>query len=192
VTLYALIASLGIGALYAETAFAHSGSPGTAAAAGGLAFAGLAISFLAPALLFKYSNADAAPRVMTQVISRALVASVVVLAVQVLTWVIITPRDVALLEELYVFALIVILLFHGLGGAVASHVVYLQQTHQYNSNQLLLVLVLVTLLLLILVLYFLAFDFAIARDAHIHLRDMMAVTLVLMSYGRAIYLMAHH
>jgi hypothetical protein len=61
-----------------------------------------------------------------------------------------------------------------------------------HSNQLVAVLVLVTLILLVLVLYFLAFDWAIPRDASIHERDLTLLTLVLLGYGRAIFLMAHH
>jgi hypothetical protein len=71
-------------------------------------------------------------------------------------------------------------------------VIYLQATRQYNSNQLAAILLLVTLLLLVLVLYFIAFDWAIPRDAYVHLRDLTMITLVLLAYGRAIYLMAHH
>jgi hypothetical protein len=100
--------------------------------------------------------------------------------------------DVSLLEGLYVYSLVAGLLFHGLGGAVASHVVYLQQTKQYNSNQLVAVLVLITLILLVLVLYFLAFDWALPRDTSIHVRDLTLLTLVVLGYSRAIFLMAHH
>ena len=128
---------------------------------------------------------------MSQVISRALVAALIVLTLNVFAWFALED-GVRLLEELYGYSLVAIFLFHGLGGAISSHVVYLQQTKQYNSDQLVAVLVLVTLSLLVLVLYFLAFDWAIPRDAYIRLRDLTLVTLALLGYGRAVYLMAHH
>ena len=189
---FALLASLGFAALYAESALARSGSSTMAGVVGVVVFIAFAVSFLVPPRLFRYSNADAAPRVMSQVIARAVVATSIVLVVDVIVWIVVARSEVALAEELYVYSLMAILLFHGFGGAIASHVVYLQQTKQYNSNQLVAILVLVTLLLFILILYFLAFDFAIPRDGYIHVRDLTALTLVLLGYGRAIYLMAHH
>ncbi|HEX9074147.1 MAG TPA: hypothetical protein VF932_00125 [Anaerolineae bacterium] len=189
---YAVAVSLGFGGLYGGTAFAHTESPEAALTAGALAGIAFAVSFLMPPVFFRYSNGDTAPRVMSQVLGSAMTASLVVLAANAAVWVVVARPDIGLLEELYVYALIGILLFHGLGGAIASHVVYLQQTRQYNSNQLVAVLVLVTLILLVLILYFLAFDFAIPRDAYIHVRDLATITLVLIAYGRAIYRMAHH
>ncbi len=188
----ALVASLGFGVLYAQTALAHTGSPGAAIAIGVFVFIAFVVSFLVPPVRFRYSNADVAPRVMSQVMASAISASAVILAANIVVWILIAPEDVGLLEELYVYSLMAILLFHGFGGAIASHVVYLQQTHQYNSNQLVAVLVLVTLLLFVLILYFLAFDYAIPRDASIHVRDLTTITLVLLAYGRAVYRMAHH
>lgn len=190
--LYAVAVSLGFGGLYAGTIFAHTGSSSTAVTAGVLAASAFAVSFLVPPVLFRYSNADTAPRVMGQVLGSAAAGSLIVLAANAAVWIVAARPDVGLLEELYVYSLIAILLFHGLGGAIASHVVYLQQTRQYNSDQLVAVLVMVTLILLILVLYFLAFDFAIPRDAYIHVRDLATVTLILLAYSRAIYRMAHH
>jgi hypothetical protein len=190
--LYALLASLGFASLYAETAFAHTQSPAIGITAGVLVFIAFSVAFLVPPLVFRYSNAEAAPKVMSQVMARAISAALVTLATAVVVWFVIARDEVSLLEELYVYSLLAIFLFHGFGGAVASHIVYLQQTKQYNSNQLVAVLVLVTLLLLVLLLYFLTFDFAFLRDASIHLRDLIAITLVLLGYGRAIYLMAHH
>jgi uncharacterized membrane protein len=90
------------------------------------------------------------------------------------------------------YTLITVFIFYGFAGAIASHVVYLQQTKQYNSNQLVAVLALVTLLLFVLILYFVALDWAMARDAYVHLRDLTLITLILVGYGRAVYLMAHH
>jgi len=188
---FAIVSALGFGVLYAQTAFAHIPSAQAALLGGAIATLAFLVSFLLPPRWFHYTNADVAPRVMSQVIARAAVGALIVLGLNALIW-FAFGASVSLLEELYVYALVAILLFHGWGGAVASHVVYLQQTRQYNSNQLVAVLVLVTLILLILVLYFLAFDWAIPREPYIHTRDLTLVTLVLLGYGRAIYLMAHH
>ncbi len=190
--LYSLLASLGFALLYGQTALAHTGSTGAGVVIGALAFVALAISFLAPPRWFRYTHADAAPRVMSQVISRAIVAAILVLALSIAAWLLVAPSSIAWVEELYTYALLAIFLFHGFGGAIASHVIYLQATHQYNSNQLVAVLVTVTLLIFVLILYFLALDWAIPRDESIHLRDLIVLTLVLLGYGRAIYLMAHH
>ena len=190
--LYTLIASLGFGALYAQTALAQTPSPTTALAVGALALIAFAISFLVPPRFFRYTNADAAPVVLSQLMARGAVAAAIVLGTNIAVWLIAGRDSVALVEELYIYSLVAIFLFHGLGGVVASHVIYLQATKQYNSNQLAAVLLLITLLLLALVLYFVAFDWAIARDAAIHLRDLTLITLILLAYGRAIYLMAHH
>ncbi len=190
--LYSIVASLGFSALYTVSALERGQTFPAATVAGGIAFVGFVLSFVAPPFLFRYSNAEPAPRVMSQVSTRAITAALIVIAVDVIAWAIIAREEVSLVEELYGYALLAIFLFHGFGGAVASHVVYLQQTHQYNSNQLVAVLVFVTLLMLFLVLYFLAFDFVLPRDPHVHVRDLTAITLVLLGYGRAIYLMAHH
>jgi hypothetical protein len=189
--LYALVASLGFGLLYAETAFARVPSLDGSAGYGAAACAAFLLAFLVPPRLFRYTNDDRAPRVMSQLIARAVVAALIVLALNVGVWFMLAD-GIRLLEELYVYALIALFLFHGFAGAVAAHVVYLQQTKQYNSNQLVAVLGLVTLILLVLTLYFIAFDWAIPRDAYIHLRDLTLVTLALLAYGRAVYLMAHH
>ena len=189
--LYAICVSLGFGVLYVGTTLTRTQSPAMAWLFGAATFLAFLISFILPPRLFRYTNDDVAPRVMSQVITRAVVAALIVLALNVGGWVVLSG-GVPLLEEMYMYTLVAILLFHGFGGAVASHVVYLQQTKQYNSNQLVAVLVLVTLILLVLVLYFLVFDWAIPRDASIHLRDLTLLTLVLLGYGRAIFLMAHH
>ena len=190
--LYALIASLGFGALYAQTALAHTQLPALALAVGALALLAFAISFLAPPRFARYTHADIAPAVLSKLMTRGIAASIIVLALNIATWLIVGRENVALVEELYVYSLVAIFLFHGFGGVIASHVVYLQATKQYNSNQLAAVLLLVTVLLLVLILYFVAFDWAIARDAYVHLRDLTLITLVLLAYGRAIYVMAHH
>lgn len=179
-------------ALYAQTALAHTQAPATALAVGALVLIAFAISFLAPPRIFRYTNAEAAPVVLSQLMARGGAATAITLATNIVVWLIVGRDSVALVEELYVYSLVVIFLFHGFGAVMASHVVYLQATRQYNSNQLAAILLLVTLLLLVLVLYFVAFDWAIARDAYVHLRDLTLITLVLLAYGRAIYLMAHH
>ena len=190
--LYALIASLGFSALYAQTTLAHAQSTPTALAVAAFVFIAFAISFLVPPRFFRYTHADAAPVVLSQLMARGGAAAAITLATNLVVWLIVGRGSVALVEELYVYSLVAIFLFHGFGGVIASHVVYLQATRQYNSNQLAAVLLLVTLLLLVLILYFVAFDWAIARDAYIHLRDLTLITLVLLAYGRAIYRMAHH
>lgn len=189
--LYALFASCGFGILYAETTFARLQSPLPTAIIGGLAFAAFLISFLLPPQIFRYTNDDIAPRVQTKVINRAILAAVIVLALNVVVGFALAD-GVRLLEELYGYSLVALFLFHGFAGAIASHVVYLQQTQQYNSNQLVAVIGLVTVILLVPMLYLIALDWAIPRDAYIHLRDLTLVTLVFIGYGRAVYLMAHH
>jgi len=192
VIIYALIASFGFGALYAQTALAHTQSPATAWVVGALVWIAFAVSFLVPPRFFRYAHADVAPVVLSQLMGRGITAAAITLATNIAVWLIVGRDQVALVEELYVYSLVAIFLFHGFGGVMASHVVYLQATKQYNSNQLAAVVLLVTLLLLVLVLYFVAFDWAIPRDATVHLRDLTLITLVLLAYGRAIYRMAHH
>jgi hypothetical protein len=188
---YSLFVALGFGALYAGTALARTQQIESAAMIGALAFIGFLISFFVPPRFFPYTNTEVAPRVQTQVISRAAISSAMMLALNFTVWFVL-GRGVPLLEELYMYTLITVFIFHGFAGAIASHVMYLQQTQQYNSNQLVAVIAMVSLILLFLILYFVALDWAIARDAYIHLRDLMLVTLVLVGYGRAVYLMAHH
>ena len=188
---YALFVSLGFGALYAGTAYARTQQFELVATVGALAFGAFLVSFFFPSRLYTYTSADVAPRVQTQVIARAAVSSAITFALNIIIWLVL-DHSVSLLEELYMYALIAVFIFHGWAGAIASHVVYLQQTKQYNSNQLVAVIALVTLLLFVLLLYFITLDWAIPRDASIHLRDLTLVTLVLVGYGRAIYLMAHH
>lgn len=189
---YSFIASVGFSLLYAGAAYAHGSAFLPALAVGVIVIVLFAAGFLAPPYFLHYTDADQAPRVMSQVVARAGVGTVLVLVADAVTWFGAGRAGIALLEELYVYTLLAFLLFHGFGGAIASHVVYLQRTKQYNSNQLVAVLVFVTLLLLTLTLYFLAFDYFLPRDAYIHLRDLLAVTMILVGYGRAVYLMAHH
>lgn len=188
---YSLFVSLGFGGLYAGTAYTRTHRLEWAALVGVLAFIAFLISLLFPPRLYKYTNADVAPHVQTQVIARAAVSSVITLALNVVVWLAL-DRSVPLIEEMYMYTLITVFIFHGWAGAIATHVVYLQQTKQYNSNQLVAVIATVTLILFVLILYFITLDWAIPRDAYIHLRDLVLVTLVLVGLGRAVYLMAHH
>jgi hypothetical protein len=188
---FSFFAAVGWGILYFQTAFARTASLTPASLIGGLAFFTFLISFLVPPRFYRYTYQDVAPHVQTQVITRAAVGALLVLLLNGVVWGMLT-RDIPLLEELYGYSLLAIFLFHGLAGAMASHVVYLQRTHQYNSNQLVAVIGAITLILLILVLYLVTMDWALPRDASIHLRDLMLTTLIFLVYGRAVYLMAHH
>ena len=188
---YSLYVSLGFGALYAGTAYARTHRLELVAMIGALAFVALFVSLSLPLQFYKYTNADSAPRVQTQVISRAAISSAITLVLNLGVWIVL-GRGVPLVEEMYMYTLITVFIFHGWAGAIASHVVYLQQTQQYNSNQLVAVIAVVTLMLFILILYFIALDWAISRDAYIHLRDLALVTIVLVGFGRGVYLMAHH
>ena len=106
---------------------------------------------LAAAAVFRYTNDDVAPRVMSQVISRAprrradrpcaeRLRSGSRWRMASLCWKSCTSIRSSRFCSFTAWA-----------ARVASHVVYLQQTKQYNSNQLVAVLVLVTLILLVLV-----------------------------------------
>ncbi|MBI5029868.1 MAG: hypothetical protein HZB51_05025 [Chloroflexi bacterium] len=188
---YSLFVSFGFSGLYAGTAYIQTHRFELAAIIGALAFVAFLVSFLFPLRLYKFTNADVAPQAQTQVISRAAVSSAITFALNIVVWFVL-GRSVPLIEELYMYTLITIFIFHGWAGAIASHVVYLQQTKQYNSNQLVAVIAMVTLILFVLILYFITLDWAIPRDAYIHLRDLTLITLVLVGFGRAVYLMAHH
>ncbi len=189
---YALITSLGFAVLYMQTVLAHGFPQPTAIVIGLIAYVVFLLSFRLPEKFFNYTHQDVAPHVQTQVLSRAALASLLIVVMNAFVWFALDANSVALLEEMYMYSLVAVLLFHGFVGAIASHVVYLQQTKQYNSNQLVAVLVLVTLILIVLILYFVALDWAIARDAAVHVRDLLLITLVLLGFGRAIYLMAHN
>ncbi len=151
------------------------------------------LSYLIPPMLFRYDNAQAAPQVLSQLMKRAALATALVVTVGLFVlsitglWL-----DLPFLEELYALTLTGLVVFHGFGGAFAYHVVYLQQTRQYTSNQLAAVLITFTLLLFVLTLFFLNLDFAAARDAHIQRRDLLMLTTVLVGHGWSIYKVAHH
>ncbi len=189
--IYSLCISLLFAALYYQSALARAQTQSGALVIAGVAFAALLFAFLAPPRIYRYSNSDIAPDVMSQLMNRAMVASVVILALNATVWLWLGGA-VSVVEELYMYALVAIFLLHGLGGVMAPHVVYLQATQQYNSNQLAAILLLVTFVLLILILFFVALDWATPKSDYIHLRDLTLITLALAGYGRAIYLMAHH
>jgi hypothetical protein len=188
---YALIISTLFGLVYGEATAIRS--PAAATLVLVLTVALWLVSYLLPPLLFRYHNDQQAPVVLSRLMSRAgiAVACVVVASVFALAatglWL-----DLPYIEELFAFTLIGIVLFHGFGGPFAQHVVYLQQTGQYDSDQLAAALIGFTLMLFVLALFFLNLDFGIARDAHVQRRDLLLLTTSLIGYGRTIYLVAHH
>jgi hypothetical protein len=188
---YNLVVSVGFGILYMVTAFARVQTIETSLVIGVVTCAVFLLALVIPPRIFSYTNDNVAPRVQTQVINRAMISTAIIMTLNVAVWVFLA-RNIPLLEELYGYSLVEIFLCFGFAGAIASHVVYLQQTKQYNSNQLVAVIGVVTLILFVMVLVLLALDWAIARDAYVHLRDLILITLILLSYGRAVYLMAHH
>jgi hypothetical protein len=177
--------------MYGEAAYARS--PGSAVMSGLLAFVGVFFSLAASPRLFGYTGQTGASQVLTQLMRRAALGSGILVGTTLLVWLIIGRlSDPGLLGELYTFAALGVFVFQGLGETITRHAMYLQQTHQYDSNQLVAVLLAVTLMLFVLVLYFLAFDLARPPEFHAYFRDLTAITLVLIGYGRAVYLMAHH
>ncbi len=189
--LYTFIAAVGFSALYVEAAYARN--PSSAPVVAFVAFLATWLALGVPQMLYKYTNEDIAPTVLTQLMKRAAVGSALMGLNTVVAWFLIArPIDPVLIGELFVFTLIALFLFQGFGEVITRHVIYLQQTHQYNSNQLAAVLLMVTLLLFVLVLYFLAFDLGRAPELHPYIRDLLAISLTLLGYGRAVYLMAHH
>lgn len=189
--MYALIASLGFATLYGEAAFA-SDSP----AATIVALVSFALTFAAltlPSRLVSYRARDVAPVVLAQLVRRAALGSALMVMNAALAWLLVGHYgDPTLIGELYVFALLAVSIYQGLGEAIAHHVVYLQETRQYNSNQLAAVILMLTLVLFVLILYFLAFDLARPPELHAYLRDMIAISVALVGFGRAVYLMGHH
>jgi hypothetical protein len=189
--IYSIVMALFFAGLFAESARVYG--PGAMPGVGGLAFAGVLLSFVAPSQLFRYSNDDPAALVLTRLMQRGAVGSALLLLTSITVGLLVaSPSAPGVFGELYLFTALGIFLFQGFGGVMTHHVMYLQQTHQYNSNQLVAVLLAVTLLLLTLVLYFLAFDLARPPELHAYVRDLLVITLVLVGYGRAVYLMAHH
>lgn len=151
------------------------------------------ISYLLPPRLFAYSNELTAPTVLSQLMKRAALSIALVVAAALFAlgatglW-----ASLPVVQEQYSFTLIGIILFHGFGGPFAYHVVYLQQTKQYNSNQLAAVLIAVSLMLFVLILFFLNLDFGTPRDAAVQIRDLLLLSTVLVGYGWTVYKVAHH
>jgi hypothetical protein len=189
--IYILVVSAVCALMYGEASYARN--PGTALFAGLLAFCGVFVSLFVPPRLCRYTLQMAASSVLTQLMRRAVLGSGILLVTGLFVW-LNTGRegDPAILGELYTFTALGIFVFQGLGETLTRHVMYLQRTDQYNSNQLVAVLLTVTLLLFVLVLYFLAFDLARPPQFHAYVRDLMAITLLLIGYGRSVYMMAHH
>jgi hypothetical protein len=178
-------------ALYAETARVYS--PSSTILVAIAAFAGTLLSLVLPPRVWAYSNNDHAAVALSRLMQRGGLGSALVLASTIasaaLTGQLVTP---GLFGELYLYTALGVFIFQAFGAVLTPHVMYLQQTHQYNSNQLVAILIAVTLLLITLVLYFLAFDLARPPELHAYLRDLIAVTLTLLGYGRSVYLMGHH
>jgi len=187
----ALVISSMFALIYGEATAVRSVSAATLVLV--LTFVLWMVAYLLPPLLFRYRFEQDAPVVLGKLMQRAgiavacvILASIFALAATGL-WL-----DLPYIEELFAFTLVGIILFHGFGGPFAHHVVYLQRTGQYNSNQLAAVLIGFTLMLFILTLFFLNLDFGIARDAHVQRRDLLLLTVSLIGYGQSLYLVAHH
>lgn len=189
--LYVLSVAALFALLYGEASYPQT--QGIGLASGLVGGVGVSLSLLLPPLFLRYDNNMNASGVLTRLMQRAALGSGIVLATTLVVWLVIGRLDdPRVLGELYAFAAIAVFLFQGFAETMTRHTMYLQQTHQYNSNQLVAVLLAVTLLIFTLILYFLAFDLARPADLHAYLRDLTAITLVLIGYGRAVYLMAHH
>lgn len=189
--LYAMLTAVLFAVLYAESVSIANASvvAPVMGIVGVLFFASLAL----PRLIFKYTLEDIAPTVLARLMQRAAVGVALIGAAVALTLVVVSRfDDPDFLGEVYVFTLLAFLLFQVVGEVVTDHVLYLQRTHQYNSNQLFAMLLGMAVLLLVLILYLLAFDLAQPPNLHHVRRDILAITLALLGYGRAVYLMAHH
>ncbi len=191
---HAMLSSLGLAVLYGELTWHHTGgSVPLALLDGGLVFGGILLAFVAPPRLFRYSNDMLAPHVLTKLTNRGVLAFGIVLLLSLITlglcW---ANLSIQLVQELYAYTLITGLVFFALGEVYARHVVYLQATQQYNSDQLLIVTVALTALMILLALYFLAFDTLMPRDSHVHIRDLLLLTVVGYGYGWHLYQIGHH
>jgi hypothetical protein len=186
----ALLSSAGFGGLFALVVGYHGG---TAAVAGVVTGAVYLAAFLVPARLFGYANSDAAPVVLLQLGRRWVTATLLTLlatfvAASLAPW----TRPAQLGMELYVVTLTAVLIFHALAGMYANHVIYLQVTRQYNSNQLLALTVVLVVLLTAVVLYGLAFDLAANREPYFYARDLLLITLAVIGFGWHGFRIAHH
>lgn len=188
---YALLTALLFGGLYATSVI--SVNPSLALPAALLAAIATFLAIYLPRRFFNYAPDEPAPAVLGKLMQRAVIGTFITLAIGVGVFILSGVWNSAvLLGELYVYTLLGIFLFQAIGEVVTNHVNYLQRTNQYNSNQLFIMLLGLALLFLILILYFLAFDLAQPPDLHRYVRDLLGITLVLVGYGRALYLMAHH
>jgi hypothetical protein len=191
ILIYILAVSGLFALLYGEAAYTHAA--GSALNSGLVTFSGVFLSLYVPRRLFRYNQQMNASLVLTRLVQRGVVGSGVLLVTTLLVWLVIGRLDdPGVFGELYLFSAIGVFIFQGLGETMTGHAMYLQQTHQYNSNQLVAVLLTITLLLFTLVLYFLAFDLGRPPVFHAYFRDLTAITLTLIGYGRAVYLIAHH
>jgi hypothetical protein len=189
--LYAALIALLTASLYATSVFPVNAALVPLAA--GLAAVATFVSIYVPRKFFAYQMEDIAPTILQKLMQRAAIGTVFVLALPFVVLALTGGWDnPEFLGELYVYTLIGIFLFQAIGEVITNHVLYLQRTHQYNSNQLFALLAGIALLLFVMILYFLAFDLAQPPDLHNYVRDMLAITLVLGGYGRAVFLMAHH
>jgi len=193
-TVHAIFSSLGLGVLYGELIWYHTGgSLLLALLGGGLVALGIFLAFVVPPRLFRYSNEMLAPAVLTRLAKRGVMAFAIVLLLGVIALALCWSRvSVPLIQELYAYTAITGLVFFALGEVYARHVVYLQATKQYNSDQLLIVTVALTTLMILLALYFLAFDALMPRDAHVHIRNLILITVVGYGYGWHLYQIGHH
>ncbi|MBI4671617.1 MAG: hypothetical protein HY741_08115 [Chloroflexi bacterium] len=189
--LYPLFIALLTGGLYAASAWAVNSN--LALFAGMVAGVLMFLAIYLPRHFFQYHLEDLAPTVLQRLMQRAVIGTGLVLAIPLLVLAMLGVwTNPVLLGELYVYALIGVFLFQGIGEVITNHVLYLQRTNQYNSNQLFAMLSGIALLIFVLILYFLAFDLAQPPQLHNYVRDLLAITLVLSGYGRAVFLMAHH
>jgi len=192
--LHAILSSLGLAVLYGELTWYHTGgSLPTALLDGGLVALGILLAFVVPPRLFRYSNDMPAPRVLTRLTNRGVVSLGIVLLLSLVTLALCWSKvSIQLVQELYAYTVIAGFIFFALGEVYANHVVYLQETEQYNSDQLLIVTVALTALMIVLALYFLAFDTLMPRDAHVYIRDLLLLTVVGYGYGWHLYKIGHH
>lgn len=189
--MYTAAVAVLFGLLYGETA--RASMPGSALIAFLVGLVGIFLSLYVPRRLFAITMEMDAATVLSRLIRRAAGGSVIVIAASITVWLLIGRLDnPQVIGELYAYAAIGIFLFHGFGETMANHAMYLQRTRQYDSNQLVAVLLTTTLLIFALVLYFLAFDLAKPPELHAYLRDLTAITLTLIGFGRGVYLIAHH
>jgi hypothetical protein len=189
--LYPTLVSIFFGSLFAEAVWTRS--PSSAVTTFFIVCVLWLLSYFVPPRLFHYSNDQLAPIVLTQLMQRTGVAIACVMSASELVLMVTGLwADLSFIEEVYAFTFIGIALFHGFGGPFAYHIVYLQETKQYDSNQLAAVLIAFTLMLFIITLVVFVLDFGLSRDAHIHRRDLLVFTTVLLGYGWTVYKIAHH